>query len=74
MEGRWTIHTMRMGVPGTATISGAITDDLPVPVVPCDEEAIERAVAAIANQGVMSHRKYVEIILRAAGGTDADAR
>lgn len=46
VNGRWTIHTMQMGVPGKATITGVYSDDLPVPVVPVDAATVERAQAA----------------------------
>lgn len=38
-------------------------------VVPVDEAAIERAAAALVDQGVLSHREIVERVLRAAGET-----
>jgi hypothetical protein len=59
MEGRWSIYQ------GRASGVGAWTPE-PVPVVPCDDAAIERAAAALANRGVMSHREDVEVAFRAA--------
>lgn len=50
--------------------------DRMVPVVPCDEAAIERAAAALAEfEGERLsgpyHRRVVELVLRAAGEEDA---
>lgn len=66
MQGRWTIQGMRNY---GHVVRG---DDLPdvgqrVPVVPCDDAAIERAMRAIPMAG--DRRAIAEAVLRAAGET-----
>lgn len=46
MDGRWTINQMKMGLGWNASVGGPITNDLPMPIVPCDDAAIERGVEA----------------------------
>ena len=70
MEGRWTITVDRHGdIVDDGTTSR--TDEV-VPVVPCDEEAIERGVLALHTWMPYSSeiaREAVEAVLRAAAGT-----
>lgn len=75
--GRWTINEMRLGLGWNANIGGPIIDDLPVPVVPCDDAAVERVMAVLDDGRVFPGdesnitpdelRKLAEAALRAAG-------
>lgn len=77
MEGRWTIYPA-WPVGSRATVDGPERAEK-VPVVPCDDEAIERAArgasaAATADPFVgeipfMAARRIAEAALRAAGET-----
>lgn len=51
VEGLWTISEMRMGVGWNAKMGGPVNGvDLPVPVVPCDGAAINRAAKVLYTQ------------------------
>jgi len=44
MQGRWVIHDMTPGFGPNATLHGPLVDGrVPIPIVPVDDEAIERA-------------------------------
>lgn len=76
MEGRWTMildHEDRL----VAAHEGAATEDyeglLPVPVVPCNDAAIERAIHAVnvAHESKIdaTWRELLTVAFRAAGET-----
>lgn len=73
IRGRWQLQRWDNPGPGVFTVAWGEfpAPDSVVPVVPCDEAAIERAAKAMSNQGVLSHRQVAEIVLRAAGKADA---
>lgn len=67
IEGRWTIFVCTGCGEATGRHKGCDALREATPVVPCDEAAVERAVRALANRGVLSHHEVAEIVLRAAG-------
>lgn len=46
MDGRWTIHLNKFGLPSSAPVVGGQS----VPVVPCDDAAIERVAVRLADE------------------------
>jgi hypothetical protein len=82
MEGRWTLRRIRE-IAGERRFGRWEVDGLPasyesrdtevetVPVVPCDDAAIERAIKAYARTDVhaLTDRQVVTLIFRAAGET-----
>ena len=73
MQGRWTIRKWSGGseVLGPLTIGEGYQSNGDVPVVPCDDAAIERAHSAMrACAGrYLTDRQIVDLVLRAAGET-----
>ena len=71
MEGRWTIIVTHSDeVIGDCRWENAARDDLLVPVVPCDDAAIERGREWYRNAGPhLTSYEIVTGILRAAGET-----
>jgi hypothetical protein len=75
MEGRWNLCAGSTGDLWTLAPDD-VGDDLPdgyvlVPVVPCDDAAIERGVAKLRTLVPFDqdHRELAEAVLRAAGET-----
>jgi hypothetical protein len=71
MTGRWTILSVgtptKQG-PANAVVTGPRFTGPPVPVVPVDDAAVERAARAIDSMNTFSGaRKLAEAALRAAG-------
>jgi hypothetical protein len=79
IEGRWTIWVNEHG-------NRVLDDDaqvaVRVPVVPCDDAAVDRATLALYERlnppgspraifGITWYRETAEAVLRAAGGQDA---
>ena len=63
--GRWQINEMRMGLGWNASMGGPITEAFPMPVVPCDDAAIERATTALLeDSGLPVWGPYRETIER----------
>lgn len=64
MEGRWTIY-------GWSASGPFVLGKHAVPVVPCDDAAVERALAALSAMGyaLPEARVIVTSVLRAAGET-----
>jgi len=69
MEGRWTLYVAR--AEGITFYMGKTVPQGNVPVVPCDDAAVERAARATAPRGHVSDawREIVREVLRAAGET-----
>jgi hypothetical protein len=66
MEGRWTIHGT--GEWGPSWVEPSLPDGVKVPVVPCDDESIARAIRVLRTAPAANDRERVLAVVWALKG------